>query len=169
MRRDAVDEPVPDPVAVRGAVCSFAAVDEPVPEPVAVRRRVILRAAVDVPVPEPDAVFFHPRSCVFNDVPVPEPDAVRFAVTLREADDVPVPEPVAVRCSVPPLIVNDAVPEPVPDPDAVARIAGMSVTAMMTQSAADVVRSHVCEPLPVTILYWVATSAFDAGAPPRVE
>ena len=69
MRRDAVDDPAPDPVAVRGALCSFDAVDNPVPEPVAVRRRVILRVAVDEPVPEPDAVFFHPRSCVFDDVP----------------------------------------------------------------------------------------------------
>ena len=45
--------------------------------------------------------------------------AVRFAVTLREADDVLVPVPVAVRCFVPPLIVNVAVPEPVPEPVAV--------------------------------------------------
>lgn len=83
----AVEDEVPEPVAVLLAVSRRVVLDEDEPEPTAVRGRTVRPDAVLPAVAWPDPVADRGRTSLLSaeEVPVPDPVAVRFATNNLEA------------------------------------------------------------------------------------
>lgn len=98
-----VDEPTPEPVAVRGAICNPIAPAPVDPCPLAVAERGTTRSpsATEVPIPDAVAVRMATSTVVVDDEPDPDAVAVRRTIRRPAADCVPVPDAEAVRMVTP--------------------------------------------------------------------
>ncbi len=98
-----MEEPTPEPVAVRGAICNPVAppLVEPCPLAVAERRTTRSPSATEVPVPDAVAVRMATSTVVVDDEPNPDAVAVRRTIRRPVADCVPAPDAEAVRATTP--------------------------------------------------------------------